>query len=245
VTSSARLTAGSLGTILAGLQSEANKTNPFDFSVGVITAFSNTGENSVRIHGVDVPNVPMLNSSTTVSLQVGDNVVVLKYRTGYFILGRVITAGSDNFGSEATDFDGYLHEVSGFSVTTSLTTLVSMTFTVPPWAHGAVIIASAHLQCQNTTAGTSFIYVRIVGDVGGISSFGSTTMLNRAGAGEFSYVGVSFQQAINVIPNETILVGGQCRGDAAFASDVNNRLALTVSLIYRRSNQHGVPILVP
>lgn len=235
-----------LGNTLAELKSKSDEPAPFDYHVGVITSFNtDTGANTVRVRGAEIPDVPMLNSTSTVDFNTGDSVVVLKYRTGYFILGRIVAANSDSFGSEATDFDGYLHEIDGFSVTTTLTTLVSMTFAVPAWASGAVLVSSAHLQCQNTTAGTSFIYVRIVGDISGFSTFGSTTMLNRAGAGEFSYVGTSFFQAINVMPGGTIMVGAQCRGDAAFASDVNNRLYLTTSITYRRSHQHGVPILVP
>lgn len=235
-----------LGKELATLTSRTNESSAFDYHVGVILSFdTETGENTVRIRGTAVPNVPMLNSTSTVNFEVGDNVVVLQYRTGYFILGRVVSPNASNFGSEATDFDGYLHDGSGFAVTTSLVTQVSMTFTVPLWASGAVIIASAHLNCQNTTAGTSFIYVRIHGDIGGVSTFGSATMFNRAGAGEFSYTSTSFHQAVDVLGGEELLIAGQCRGDAAFASDVNNRLYLTAAITYRRSSQHGVPQLFP
>jgi hypothetical protein len=239
---------GSLGNLLAGLKAEIDKTDPFDFHVGVITAFdSETGANTVHVRGTDIPDVPMLNSTSTVTLGVGDNVVVLKYRTGYFILGRIISPNSADFGSEATDFDGYVYSTTNFSVSTTLTTKVSQIFVAPTWASGALINAVVHFNMRNVSGVQSLFYTRVSGLIGntGALNFASAAMFCDVANTFFGYTGSSFSQALNIFPGEKITISGQVSSDFASAANTFNRCYLSTMLVYRRSGQHGIPGLFP
>jgi hypothetical protein len=238
----------SIGNMLAGLKNEIDKTDPFDFHVGVITAFNNdTGANTVYVRGANIPNIPMLNSSSTVTLGVGDNVVVLKYRTGYFILGRIISSNSTSFGSEATDFDGYVYSANNVSISTTLTTKVSQIFVVPTWASGALVNATVHFNMQNNSAVQSLFYTRVTGLIGntGALDFSSATMFCDVDNTFFGYTASTFSQAVTVFPGEKITISGQVSADVASAADSFNRCYLTTMLVYRRSGQHGIPGLFP
>lgn len=50
-----------------------------------------TGANTVGVGGSQLTNLPVLSTNGSVILYPGDNVVLLRYRTQYFILGRVTT----------------------------------------------------------------------------------------------------------------------------------------------------------
>jgi hypothetical protein len=87
--------AGELVTALAAQIGAASESGDLRFHQGLVLAWnSTTGANTIRIAGSDIPNVPVLTSAGLVSLAVGDPVMVLRYKSKYFIVGRV--AGVDS-----------------------------------------------------------------------------------------------------------------------------------------------------
>jgi hypothetical protein len=80
-----------LGLTLATSYSAATGTPTLDFLVGQVTAWnSTTATNSVLVRGVTLNNLPVLTSAGSVGLEAGVNVGLLKVRTQYFILGRIV-----------------------------------------------------------------------------------------------------------------------------------------------------------
>lgn len=80
-----------LGTVLAQSYESATGTSTLDFHTGeIITWNSTTATNTVRVQGVILNNLPVLTSAGSVGLEPGVTVGLLKVRTQYFILGRIV-----------------------------------------------------------------------------------------------------------------------------------------------------------
>lgn len=87
--------ADNLATALTAQIGAAANSGDLRFHQGlVLTWDSNTGANTVSIAGTAVPNVQVLTSAGMVSLAPGDPVMVLRYKSKYFIVGRVVGVGS-------------------------------------------------------------------------------------------------------------------------------------------------------
>lgn len=75
--------------------SSAAGSGEIKFHQGLVLSWnSTTGANVVSIAGTDVPNVPVLSSAGLVALAAGDPVMVLRYKSKYFIVGRVFAPGA-------------------------------------------------------------------------------------------------------------------------------------------------------
>lgn len=69
---------------------------------GVVIAWDSiTGENVVRLGGVDLTDLPTLASTGTVLLGPGDVVGLLRYRSTWFVLGRIGVPGQGAIGIRA------------------------------------------------------------------------------------------------------------------------------------------------
>lgn len=67
----------------------------FGFHLGYVLAWDSTlGTNQVRVAGSDLNNLAVLASAGSVSLDPGSTVAVLRFRSVYFVLGRVVLPGS-------------------------------------------------------------------------------------------------------------------------------------------------------
>lgn len=77
------------------------------FHQGVVTAWDvTTGANTVNVAGTEIPDVPMLNITELLSIAVGDTVALLRYKSTYFILGRVVRPNTPDF------FSGVMPDVN-------------------------------------------------------------------------------------------------------------------------------------
>jgi hypothetical protein len=80
-----------LGLTLARSYAAATKTPTLGTHVGeVLTWDSTTSTNTIRVAGVVMNNLPVLTSAGSVSLSPGSVVELLRVRTQYFVLGRVV-----------------------------------------------------------------------------------------------------------------------------------------------------------
>jgi hypothetical protein len=238
-----------LGQLLAELKTDSDQATAFDFHVGTVVAFNSaSGANVIRIRGALIPDVPLLNIGDTVNLTPDDNVIVLKYRTGYFILGRVVQPNSEHLATDAVDFDGYANEATNFSLSTTHVSKVTQLYYMPAWASGALLNATVMLNAKNTTAGTTFFYTRMlmqINDGAEADVSGSGMFSNNVPAGEWGFVSSTFSQALTIVPGTKLLVTGQARADDAVTAESINRISLNVSWSYRRNGAFGVPPLSP
>lgn len=81
--------------VLAQARARALDMSSIDFHTGQIIAWdSDNNTNQVLINGVIMSNIPVLTSAGITSFQLGVSVGILRVRTQYFILGRVVEQSS-------------------------------------------------------------------------------------------------------------------------------------------------------
>lgn len=89
------MNADDLTHLLASTPAADTSLSELGMHIGeVMTWDSATGTNQVRVAGTVVDNIPILTSAGTVSLDAGTPVAVLRYRSSYFVLGRIVGPGS-------------------------------------------------------------------------------------------------------------------------------------------------------
>jgi hypothetical protein len=85
----------SLAEVLAGVHARANERPTLDLLIGQIIAWDSTSQfNQVFVSGSYMQNIPILTSANTTGLTEGSSVAILRWRTQYFILGRIVTQDS-------------------------------------------------------------------------------------------------------------------------------------------------------
>ncbi len=109
--------------------------------------------------GAELVNVPILNTAEAVSLTAGHMVALLRFKSSYFILGRVTLPGSDQFAAAAVHFatDGVLE--TGFALGAAWAVKGSTELAGPAWATEALVYTTVALSAL-VPAGTG---KRIIG----------------------------------------------------------------------------------
>jgi hypothetical protein len=119
----------------------------------VLTWDAETGTNTIDVGGATLTNVPVLNSTEVISLEAGDVVALLTFKSSFFILGRVLIPGSAQFAPSAVAFEVFAGIGSDFSVTTTDLDKASDTVNVPAWADQAIVMAVGNVSPFNSGAG--------------------------------------------------------------------------------------------
>jgi hypothetical protein len=128
------------------------------FRQGTVVAFDPaTGANTISVAGGVLTDVPLLNIGDTVNLAVGDVVVLMRLRSSWCVLGKVLTVGSTKFAADAVAFGSIGLSNPNFGLTTTHTPKVSGTVTAPAWANSALILAVADASVANTSAAADFV----------------------------------------------------------------------------------------
>lgn len=84
-----------LGPILASAPAADTGLPDFGLHLGLVKAWNSTlGTNKIKVAGSDLNNLAVLSSAGSVSLDPGTVVAVLRFRSVYFVLGRVVVPGS-------------------------------------------------------------------------------------------------------------------------------------------------------
>lgn len=111
---------------------------------GVITAFDQTtGQNTVNVAGGVLTNLPILSGSESLEYAPGDVVVLLRLRSSWCILGRIVVPGA-TLAPSALSIDSFTTQGNGFTLDTfgaGGLVKASGTLTVPPWANRAAVLA--------------------------------------------------------------------------------------------------------
>lgn len=85
----------SLGEVLAGIHAQATAMPTLDFHTGQIIAWDGDSQtNQVLVLGRLMNNLPILTSAGMTGFEVGASVGILRIRTQYFVLGRIVDQGT-------------------------------------------------------------------------------------------------------------------------------------------------------
>lgn len=89
------MNADNLSEILASTPAVDGSLADFGYHQGQVMAWNATNNtNRIKVAGTELTNLPVLTSAGSVSLEPGVSVGILRYRTTYFVLGRVVAPGS-------------------------------------------------------------------------------------------------------------------------------------------------------
>lgn len=145
--------------------------NAESFRQGVVLTFNPaTGANTVSVGGATLTNLPILVGGDTVNYAPGDVVILLKFRSSWAILGRIVVPGSQELTAAAVSFATLSAYASNFQVNTTYIARATGTVTVPTWANEASFVVIGLLGAINSTAATGIIqaYVEVDGNNGNV-----------------------------------------------------------------------------
>lgn len=130
------------------------------------------GENVINVGGTDLVNLSMINLSDAPNIRVGDVVAIHRKGFTYYIGGRIVEAGSPDFGSAAVAFDHGTNSLTNFSVPLAETQRCTTNVAVPGWANRAsytVLVGMSLFKPSPQTA--TNVYLRAGGPAGGGAAF--------------------------------------------------------------------------
>lgn len=217
-----------IGDDLTGLFGKASAPDS-GFRQGTVQAFDpESGQNTIAVAGGILTDVPVLNIGDLVLIVPGDVVVLLRLRSSWAILGRILPVGSGDLLLGTTSVETDADFDSNFAITTSFVTRVSSTFTVPQWANSVAVFATLSVSCNNTGVAQSFNpQVLVDGATSGSLPMHAEVGLTRSAT-------ISYSRA-NDGPGSTVLVEGQVRSAAStIPAHASNAAVLSAMAIFRR-----------
>lgn len=193
------------------------------------------GTNAVEIGGTVVRNLPVLNLGDFTILQPGDVVGLLRYRTTYFILGRVIPPSQPDASRAAYDYDAAGVSQQNFAIASGGTSLAAATINPPTWAGEVMIHATTDASFTNTTAAMQYVYLSVRWEsVNG--SWGGGENFVQLDPGQWGHLAAS---AIVNLPRSSFTGGSftvraNMRASASLDAHAANICNVNTSLVYRR-----------
>lgn len=205
------------------------------FRQGVIRSFNaSTGANTVEVAGALLTDLPLLSGSESLEYAPGNVVVLLRLRSSWAILGRVVTPG----GVLAPSAIGtaYVAESStNFALSTTWTAKTSGTFTVPVWANRVLVSAAASASVENTSAANDFANIRI--DVGGVAGSSNYAAVTAAGTypARYAHVGANWAREWTAVPGGTYTIAAEMKSTTgAWAADTDNIVSVHATATFRK-----------
>lgn len=173
---------------LTGLFTSDDRDTDTPFRQGTIVTFNTlTGANTINVAGAVLTNVPLLNIGDTINLLPGDVVVLMKMKSAWAILGRVIIPGGASINASAISFASAFGSASGTgtgNVTATHVVKTSTTIAVPAWANTVAITAALTGQAIQTNNVADFLnstvefFIPSGGTVTGQANFAEANGLN-------------------------------------------------------------------
>jgi hypothetical protein len=199
------------------------------FRQGTVQAFDpESGENTIAVAGGVLTDVDVLNIGDLVRIVPGDVVVLLRLRSSWAILGRILPVGSGQLTIGLTDTEVDNDFAFNFAITTAFVTRASVTFTVPEWANSALVFASMSATCHNTGTAQSYA-AQILVDGATSGALGT-----QADVGVQRNTSISYARG-NDGPGSTVLVEAQLKSAAStIPVHVSNAAILTAMAIFRK-----------
>lgn len=202
------------------------------FHQGLITAFDITnGQNTVLVAGEPIVNIPMLNIGDTTNLNSGDVVAVLRYKTRYFILGRIVLPNSEVFATTSVAFFSANADADTFTITTTETIKVTVTVDIPVWANKGLIQAIGIMNGRNSTAGADAVYAAVwIDSLNGDQNLQSVPTGNQVGN-----VTAAYSLHANMVPGGSFDITLRAKTDTGtWASSAFNAGRLSVAVTFSK-----------
>lgn len=198
----------------------------------IITWNPLNGQNSVQIPGALLQNVSILNTGEAIALRAGHNVVLLRIRTNYFILGRVTAPNDPEFASASLSFAGIWGSANGFEIPSS-GLQITLDVTVPTWADEALVLVVSNMSAVNTVGNPSdyMVLETLLDDTPGRPAY-PQILLNALGT-----AATSAQRVIDVGGRTSFAVG--CRWRAQnnnWTAHGSNIASFDAIAIFRSAN---------
>lgn len=199
------------------------------FRQGTVLTFDpESGANTISVAGGLLTDVPVLNIGDLVRIAPGDVVVLLRLRSSWAILGRILPVGSGELLVGQTDMETDSAFASNFAITNAFVTRCSSVFTVPDWANSVLVAATLTIGVNNSGTAQSFAPQILID--------GATS----GSIGHFADVGVQRSATISYArgndgPGSTVLVEAQVKSAATtIPAHTSNAAILSALCIYRR-----------
>lgn len=216
--------------------------DPTSFRQGRLLTFSaTTGANTVLVQGGTLTNLPLLIEGGAFNLQGDDalgagngNVVILmRMRSSWAILGRVLTQGDPNIINSADITQGLRLSTTNFPIPTVTAAPITITSLVPSWANKAVV------QSGWTTSAFSSVATQYQSEIltlGSSPAFGvsSTFPVSNIAAGTVVTQTVVDSVPVAVNPGSTLTIQGAVRGLTTIPADPNNTAFLVVTVTFQK-----------
>lgn len=145
---------------LAPLLAAAGRPDVGFHSGRVLAWNTDTGANTIDVAGAELTDVPILNTGEAIALRAGHVVALLRFKSSYFILGRVTMPGTDQFASASVYFWGANQEAIGFGVSDVWNTKVFEDVYGPAWADEALLFMTTHAGIYSTAGATRWLETR-------------------------------------------------------------------------------------
>lgn len=205
------------------------------FRQGVVLTFNqSTGSNTVNVGGAILTDVALLNIGDTVNLLPGDIVVLMKLKSSWAILGKVITPGSASLtGNIVSTAVAEGITSGGFTVTTSslIYAVTLPTFTIPNWCNHVDVVCTATATVNNTTATKTLLTVNAQAG----ASVGPDALTNIP-AGDYGCVTTTHTATVSGagLGGTTFNCAILIKASAAYTLTANNLAQISAVALYTR-----------
>lgn len=207
----------------------------FGFHQGkVVTWNQETGQNTILMAGATLVDVPILNGTEVPLLEPDHIVGMLRWKSSYFIMGRIIIPNTPGIGALPGMLQGAGATEINFSVSTSRVAKATAVFTVPAWANQASVMAVSNATVFNTSGTPEFIY-----NVATISGGWGGEPFTLAPNGGYGYVGSSsqflFGEGAETGLGSTVTVTSTIRASASLSAAGSNITNIHAIAIFRKA----------
>ena len=207
------------------------------FRQGQIMAWNEAnGTNTVSLGGVMLADLPVLNLGEFSLLQEGDIVGLLRFKTSYFILGRIIPPRTPDQNRATFAFGTDTAREEGFAIDQTVTNRGLCTIPAPSWADEALVLVAATAQAHNgrTDPDAALDYLGLKVQVNGVDAI----------PGAFFVADLGRLAAGSVVGSRLVTsVGGSVNGRAglwanggSWGTDDNNGVNVTTTAFFRRTD---------
>jgi hypothetical protein len=125
-----------------------------------------TGANSILVNGGTLTNIPILNIGDTVNLVPGDVVILMRMKSSWAIMGRVIVPGGSALAANVVATQTFsAGAISADPLSGSnLVIATTPTFTIPAWANRIDFLVTANASVLNDSATAEVLYCSVAVD---------------------------------------------------------------------------------
>lgn len=172
-----------LGSLLKTEPGDQGSSGDVGFAQGTVISWDEaTGSNVVDVKGVRLSNLPALNIGEFAILQENDVVGLLRFKSTYFILGRIVLPSGPDNNRASVGFKRGFAEATNFALTSTPAHRATVTIDVPSWADEAIVMSGHVVQAEYNGANPTGDYMTIRGRIETFGGAGANFLAVAPGA---------------------------------------------------------------